>query len=70
MLVQLDVQDALRKRLLQIVDAAVLGKNLVRIAPSQQLIQLLLFNSHVMILLSIIMASRTKFLTVPKSKDQ
>ena len=70
MLVKLGVQNPLRKRLLQVVEQPVLGKHLVRIATRKQLVQNFLLNSHVMILLSIIMASRTKFLTVPRSENQ
>jgi hypothetical protein len=53
------------QRFLQLVEQTFLGKDLARIAPGKQLVQKLFLNRHVMILLSIIMASSTKFLTVP-----
>ncbi len=64
-LVELGVQNALRQRLLQLVNEPVLSEQLLRIASCQKLVQNLFFDSHVMILLSISMASRTQFLTVP-----
>lgn len=39
MLVQLRVQNALRKRLLQIVEQTVTGKHLVRVAAGEQPVQ-------------------------------
>ena len=64
-LVKFGAQNALRQRLLQIVDETARGKNLGRIAARQKPVQQFFLNSHVMSLLSIIMASSTKFLTVP-----
>jgi hypothetical protein len=49
-LVKLGVQYPLRQRLLQVVQQAVLGKNLVRIAAGKQLVQNFLLDSHGMIL--------------------
>ena len=66
-LVKFGAQNALRQRLLQIVDETARGKNLGRIAARQKPVQQFFLNSHVMSLLSIIMASSTKFLTVPGS---
>lgn len=64
-LVKLGVQNALRKRLLQIVEQTVTRKYLVRVAAGQQPVQKFFLDCHAMILLLIIMASRTEFLTVP-----
>src|SRR6188474_1005866 len=65
MFVELGVQNALRQRLLQLLNKPVLAKQLLRIASRQKLIYNLFLDSHLMILLSISMASRTQFLTVP-----
>ncbi|ESZ60199.1 hypothetical protein X727_30980 [Mesorhizobium sp. L103C119B0] len=50
MLVEFGVQNALRKRLLQVVEQPVLGEHLVGIAAGKQLVQKFLVYSHVMIL--------------------
>src|SRR4029450_2539075 len=62
--VELGVQNALRQRLLQLLDKPVLAEQLLRIASRQKLVHNLFLGSHLMILLSISMASRTQFLTV------
>jgi len=49
-LVKLRIQNARRKRLLQIVMQPVLGEHLVRIAARKQLVQKFSLDSHVMIL--------------------
>lgn len=49
MLVKLDVQNPLRKRLLQIVEQPVLGEHLAQIAAGQQLVKQFSLDSHVMI---------------------
>ncbi len=62
MLVELGVQNAFRKRLLQIVSKSILGKHFLRIAPGKKLVQKFFLDSHLMILLfSIIMASAQNF---------
>jgi len=50
MLIQFGVQNAFRKRLLQIVQKAVLREHLARITASQKLVQKFFLDSHVMIL--------------------
>ena len=50
MLVQFGVQNAFRKRLLQIVEQPVSGKYLIRITTGKELVQQFFLNSHVMIL--------------------
>jgi 16S rRNA G527 N7-methylase RsmG len=49
-LVELGAQNALRKRLLQVVKQTLLGENLVRITTGKQLVQKFFLDSHVMIL--------------------
>ena len=48
-LVKFGAQNALRQRLLQIVDETARGKNLGRIAASQKLVQEVLLDSHLML---------------------
>lgn len=50
MLVEFGVQNALRQRLLQIVDQPVTGENLLRIASRQKLVQKLFVDGHAMVL--------------------
>src|SRR3954453_3513905 len=49
MLIKLDIQNALRQRLPEIVQKPILGKNLVRVMTGKQLVQKFLLDSHVMI---------------------
>src|SRR6187200_1247871 len=65
MFVELGVQNALRQRLRQLLDKPVLAEQLLRVTSRQKLVHNLFLDSHLMILLSISMASRTQFLTVP-----
>ncbi|MEH3121791.1 MAG: hypothetical protein PGN16_07390 [Sphingomonas phyllosphaerae] len=55
----------LRPRLLQFIKQTVLGEKLLRVTTSQQLVQHVLVDCHINGPFHSILASRTKFLTVP-----